>query len=540
MNARYAVILLIVGCLSIGACNSDGDNAEIARDDLWPSAGRDLYNTRYQDAENRIGKGNATALTLQWQFTTGGDVSATPAVDDRAAYIPDWAGNLYAIDRNTGVQIWSHRIADYTGIADDLARATPVIAGDKLIFGNQSSRKQPSVAWVMAVDKHTGNLIWKTQVDSHPAAIITQSAIAANGMVYVGVSSWEEAYSVLIPNYQCCTFRGSMLALDADTGQILWKRYTVPEGYSGGAVWGSTAVLDSQRNTLYVSTGNNYTVPAAVQQCVANAQGDSDAQQACISPDDHFDSVLALDPSSGAIKWAKTVLPFDAWNAGCIPTFSNEDNCPQPAGPDYDFGQGPALFTVRLQNGQLRDLLGAGQKSGQYWAFDPDTGDVVWTTQVGPGGEGGGLQWGSAVDGQRIYAAVSNSQHKSWTLVQNGEPSSVTVNSGLWSALDAATGKIIWQVADPGFGRDGQPAPTMGPVATANGIVYACSLDVEGSMYAFDAATGTVLWKYASGNVCIGGAAVSDGTVYWGTGYGNFTGQATPGNKFFAFHVPGA
>lgn len=78
----------------------------------------------------------------------------------------------------------------------------------------------------------------------------------------------------------------------------------------------------------------------------------------------------------------------------------------------------------------------------------------------------------------------------------------------------------------------------MAPVTVANNVVYACSLDQAGSMYAFHATTGAVLWKYASGNVCLGGAAVSDGTIYWGSGYGNFTGQATPGNKFFAFHVP--
>lgn len=538
MNVRRPALLLILVGFLLSACNDDNNGEGDVTRSQWLFSGHDLHNTRFQNAERLISPNNAAALTVRWQFATDGEVSATPAVDEQAVYIPDWAGNLFAIDRYTGAQRWSRRVGDYTGIADDLARTTPAIAGDKLIFGNQSARKQPSTAWMMAVDKYTGNLLWKTQVDPHPAAIITQAAIVADGVVYVGVSSWEEAYSALVPNYQCCTFRGSMVALDEQTGQILWRWHTVPEGYSGGAIWGSTAVLDRARNSLYVATGNNYTVPEAVRQCVIGAEGSADAQRACISPDNHFDSVVALDPATGAVKWARTVLPFDAWNAGCIPELGNEANCPQPAGPDYDFGQGPALFTVRLpESGQQRDLLGAGQKSGQYWAFDPDTGAVIWSTQVGPGGQGGGLQWGSAVDGQRIYVAVANSENKSWTLVQNGNPTGVTVNSGLWSALDAATGKILWQVADPGIGRDGQPSPTMGPVTAANGVVYACSLDTAGSMYAFDAVTGETLWQYASGNVCIAGAAVADGMVYWGTGYGNFTGQATPGNKFFAFHL---
>lgn len=546
MTTRPTVLFfLMIGGFLLSACNGDsnddvsGATPGTVADSRWLTAGHDLHNTRFQNEERTIGPNNAPALTVRWQFSTGGDVSATPAVDEQATYFPDWAGNLFAVDRHTGKQLWSRRVADYTGIAGDLARATPAVGGDKLIFGNQSARRQPSTAWVMAVDKRTGDLLWKTQIDAHPAAIITQAAIAANGVVYVGVSSWEEAYAVLVPNYQCCTFRGSMVALDEHTGQILWKWYTVPEGYSGGAIWSSTAVLDAARRSLYVTTGNNYTVPEAVRQCVAGAQGSPQAQRACIAPDNHFDSVVALDPSTGAVKWANTVLPFDAWNAGCIPELGNDSNCPQPAGPDYDFGQGPALFTVRIpETGRLRQLLGAGQKSGQYWAFDPDTGAVVWMTQVGPGGQGGGLQWGSAVDGQRIYTAVANTEHKSWTLIQNGKPTTTTINSGLWSALDAATGTILWQVADSGIGRDGQPAPTMGPVTVANNVVYACSLDQAGSMYAFHAMTGAVLWKYASGNVCLGGAAVSDGTIYWGSGYGNFTGQATPGNKFFAFHVP--
>jgi len=505
--------------------------------DLWPSAGHDLQNTRYQNTETTIGVANVANLAVRWQFTTGNDVSATPAVDDTAVYVPDWAGNLFAINRSTGALIWSRQIADYTGVAGDFARTTPAIAGKKLIFGDQGGKTGGS-ARVMAVDKQTGNLLWITQVDTHIAAVITQSAVVDGNNVYVGVSSAEESFAAFTPGYVCCTFRGSVLALNANTGKILWKQYIIPDnhgqpdGYSGGAVWGSTPVVDHKRGTLYVSTGNNYSAPQSVLDCVAAATGNPDAVRACISPDDHFDSVMALNLTTGAIKWATTALPFDAWNVACIPGLGSSGNCPEPAGPDYDFGQGPALFTVRMpNNGQTRDLIGAGQKSGQYWAFDPSTGAVVWMTQVGPGGVTGGLQWGSATDGKRIYVADANSSATPWVLVQNGQAVGPTVTSGFWSALDAATGKIVWQTPDPA----GAQTQDSGAVTAANGVVYGCSADPQGHMYALHATTGAVLWSFTSGGACIAGAAISNGTVYWGSGYRQFF---TGNNKLYAFQIP--
>jgi polyvinyl alcohol dehydrogenase (cytochrome) len=231
--------------------------------------------------------------------------------------------------------------------------------------------------------------------------------------------------------------------------------------------------------------------------------------------------VMALDLKTGAIKWASVAIPSDSFNASCIIP-GNPSNCPQPAGPDYDFGQGPALFTVHPKgSGKPVDLLGAGQKSGQYWAFNPDNGAVVWVTQVGPGGTLGGLEWGSATDGTRIYVAITNNEHKPWSMG----------NAGGWSALDPATGAILWQTADPTGGID------PGAVSVANGVVYGCSLDAQGHMYGFDAATGGILWNFASGGSCNSGAAISNGVVYWGSGYSNF-GLGTPNNTFYAFSTP--
>lgn len=516
---------------AVALCGAVGMAAAQGGGSLWPSAGQNLGNTRHQSAENRIGVDTVSGLREQWVFRTGGDVSATPAVDGSKVYVPDWSGNLYAIDRRSGDKVWSVTIAQVTGVPGDKARATPAIVGNQIIVGTQGNVLAPPPfggpgGKLIAFDKHTGAVRWMTTLDSHPAAIVTQSATVHDGRVYVGVASMEEALAGFVPGYPCCSFRGSMLALDVDTGAILWKTMLAPAGYSGNAVWGSSPAVDVRRGQVYIATGNNYDVPDAVLACVAAAGNNVPAVQACLSPDNHFDSVMALDAATGAVRWATRALPFDAWTVSCIPFLGDGSNCPEPAGPDYDFGQAPALFRVASASGPDRELVGAGQKSGQYWAMDPDTGAVRWVTQAGPGGLGGGLQWGSAVDGRRIYTANANSDRRAWTL----QPGGGSTQEGVWSGLDAATGQILWQTAPPHGGS------TSGPVTTANGVVFGCSLDPNGWMYALHAATGQVLWRYMSGGSCLSGAAISQGQVFWGSGYANL-GFGGPNNKLIAFEI---
>lgn len=490
----------------------------------WTNAGGDVRNTRSQPAESKLTVANVGNLVKKWEFTTGGDVSATPAVFDGHVYVPDWAGNLYALNAKTGALAWSASIPAATGVPSDKVRATPAVTESLVIVGTQGSVLAGGGAGgqVLAFDRATGQLLWRTQADPHPAAIITQSPTVFNGRVYVGVASLEEALAAFVPGYQL-SFRGSMLALDAATGQILWKTYMAPVGYTGNAVWGSSPAIDTKRNQVLIATGNNYSVPEDVLACVASAGSDGAAQAACLAPDNHFDSVLALDMTTGVIRWATRAIPYDAWTVGCILT--DGANCPSPAGPDYDFGQAPSLFTIKT-GGKPVDVAGVGQKSGQYWLLDAATGAVRWVTQAGPGGTGGGLQWGSAVDANRIYTANANSNAVTWTL-----PGGATTQNGVWSGIDPVTGAILWQRTPPHGGS------TSGPAATANGIMFGCSLDSDGYMYALEGATGKVLWEFASGGSCLSGAAISNGTVYWGSGYSNF-GFGTPNNKLYAFGLP--
>jgi polyvinyl alcohol dehydrogenase (cytochrome) len=503
---------------------------------LWLSGGQDNHNNRSQPTEDQISPANAGDLTIKWVFTTAGDVTATPAVDETNVYVPDWGGKLYSLDRETGAENWSINIGDYTGLPAGLggvSRATPAVHGHSIILGDQGGRAGLAGASVLSVDKNTGALNWITLVEDHMAALVTQSPVVHGNIVYVGVASNDEAFAAFIPGYPCCSFRGSVVALDANTGDILWKTYMAPAastGFSGNAVWGSTPVVDTRRGSIYVTTGNNYTAPADILVCVAAAGNDNGAVKECMDavPGNHFDSVVALDMNTGAIKWATKALPYDAWTVACIfpipdnPGFpgGNLHNCPDPAGPDYDFGQGPALFTVRGNRGMPRDLLGAGQKSGQYWALDPDDGNVVWVTQVGPGGVLGGLQWGSATDGERIYTAVTDVG---------------------WSALDASTGEVLWSTAKPSFW------PSFGAVTVANGVVFAGSMDPfptpvfnpsTNNMFALDAATGDILFSFASDGSVGSGASVVDGTVYWGSGYTVLGPPFTGNDKLYAFEVP--
>ncbi len=533
----------------------------VASDDSssdWTFAGNDLQNTRNASCESRISPASVSKLGVKWQFTTAGDVSATPAVDDSNVYFPDSSGALYKLDRGTGALVWSHQISEYDGTTGAFARTTPAIAGNTLILGDQAtSAASPPGASVFAINKKTGAKIWVTKLDSNPNAVITQSAVVDGNVAYVGVSSLEEGTAAFVPGYPCCTFRGSMVALDVRTGAILWQTYMTPSlpgaiagtlAFPGGSVWGSTPVIDHDRGSVYISTGNNYAVPAAVSTCATEFAGQAAQLRACIaavpgSQDNHFDSILALNLKTGAIKWATSAIAYDAFTVGC--SFPGGANCPSPAGPDYDFGQGPALFTAKGPKGKPRQLLGQGQKSGQYWALDPQDGSVVWVDQVGPGGSLGGLEWGSAVDGERVYAAVSNSGFVPWTF-STGLTSGKTVQGGFWAAIDAATGKTLWETAasnPPAVSNPALPAGALalnlGAVTVANGVTFAGAVDANGTMYAFDASTGAILWSFQSGGSVASGAAVVDGTVFWGSGYKNAIGVGTPGRTFYAFGLPG-
>ena len=512
-TAALISVLLLVAALSAQS------KPDVHRSGQWRIAGQNLNNTWSQPAEHSISPANVKGLKPKWVFTTGGDVSATPTVDGDAVYFPDWSGNLFAVKKDSGRLIWSRKISDYDGVPGAISRVSPAVDHDQLIIGDILSSKQTHAgANVIAVDRRTGELRWIRNVETHPAAIITGSPVVFDGIVYIGVSSNEETLATN-PAYPCCSFRGSVVALDAKSGAILWKTFDMPDNngqtnqYSGGAVWQPPAI-DLKRGTLFIGTGNNYTVPPDVVAC-QNANPTAN----CTATDDFFDAALALDLKTGQVKWSKKLQGSDTWTVACITSSGTNPNCPVPSSPDFDLGgSGPNL---------VGNIVGFGQKSGIFWALNPDDGNIVWSTPVGPGASLGGIEWGTATDGKRIYVAIANSDHLPYTLVPSGQK----ITWGAWSALDVATGKILWQTADPTAGTIDR-----GSVSVANGVMYAGSN--SGQMYALDATTGNILWNFASGGTVIDGPSIVDSVLYWGSGYRNIEG--TGNNKVYAFTLPGS
>jgi polyvinyl alcohol dehydrogenase (cytochrome) len=516
----------------------------------WPMFGQNVCNTRSSPG-TAIDTTSAPELALKWQLPMAGDVSATPAVVEGRIYVPDWGGMMSCIDAASHAVVWSRSISDILGLTQDggtdgaspasgddagsaagvrgtsvaVARDTPVVSGSLLIFGVAS---QPAA--MVAVDRATGALVWQRVLDPHPYADIASSPTLDNGIVYVGVASGEEGASLTDPTYQF-TFRGSVAALDAATGALIWQTHTIDDdvylnhdqslaGFAGAAVWSSPTV-DRKRKQIYVTTGNNYAV------------GPAFADGGALPAGDRLESIIALDMTTGKIEWSERMTAGDVWNFGVL------------ANKDWDFGASANLFQANVGGG-LHDVVGAGQKSGVYWAVDPDTGETLWHTQVGPGGHLGGIQWGTAVDGTRIYVGVNDTQGDPYTL--GGAPDAGKTSAGSWAALDPATGQILWQVANPTMTAPLQGASVNGPVTVlpcgacsggAHSVLLVGSMDAMGTMLALDATTGKTVWSYVSGATVYGAPAVVDGVVYWGNGYPSgrlFFG--TPGATLFAFSLP--
>ncbi len=497
---------LVYVCLCLGAMPA------AAAAPSWPNWGGPLAtNTRSAPGETAISPANVSTLQPLWTFTGRGNFTTTPTVSGKVLYATDDGGGVYAIDAATGQAVWTHAMSDY-GLS--VSRSSPAIAGNLLVLADRRSGN------VIGIARATGRLVWKTLVEANPYATLTGSPTVHGTSVFIGTASNEE-YEVSASGSYVPTFRGSVAALDAATGALQWQSYMVPQGYTGGAVWGSGFAVNADAGLIYATTGNNYSLPQAASACQAQA-GTNAARLGCLSPADYVDAMVALDLTTGAVRWSHRLQGSDTFTLNCR-TGTPTQPCPMPTGPDYDFAQGPSLFDAGTAAAP-RLLVGAGQKSGVYWALDAGSGRIVWRSQPGPGGERGGIMWGAAVDRAHIYVAENDSKHVAYTPAG----ASAKTRGGSWAALDLASGAVAWQIAVPGT-QDGAPAGTESAVSVANGVVFAGS--TSGDMVALDAGTGQMLWRFASGGGVTCGASVVSGVVYWGSGdpYG------TANNRLYAF-----
>jgi polyvinyl alcohol dehydrogenase (cytochrome) len=380
---------------------------------------------------------------------------------------------------------------------------------------------------VYSVEAFTGKPAWSAKVDSHANATLTATPTLHDGILYVPVSSLEVT-SAADPTYECCTFRGSIVALDAWTGSRKWKSFTIMEepkpvkttpigtrifAPSGAPIW-NPPMIDAKRGLLYAGTGENYSSPA----------------------NDRSDAVLAMRLTDGAILWYRQMVKGDAWNVGCM--IEGNANCPVENGPDVDFGAGTILIT-RPGGG---DLLLAGQKNGYVYALDPDRqGALLWKTRVGRGGIQGGIHFGMAADGTRIYAPISDMKNG-----RDGRVDNYPRHPGM-HALDAITGKILWSAVpmDACGEREFCDTGISAAVTAIPGVVFAGHMD--GHFRAYAGMTGRILFDYdttreiatVSGAKAHGGSfggagpAVRDGYVAVNSGYGMYFHM--PGNVLFVF-----
>ena len=469
--------------------------------------------------------------------------------------IGDWLfaanrnGKFYALDAKTGCVRWA---VDGGGM-----RTTPMVVHSTISPSGWATFVGERTRTVRAYDAQSGKLIWTGPVlETHTASGITGSPIVAGDQILVPLSSGEEG-SARQNSYPCCSFRGSLTALDIGTGKVNWRMPMIEgplksigrtsagvtlQGPAGAAIWSAPAV-DLKRGVAYVATGDSYTdAPAPMT-----------------------DAIVAMDLKTGKVRWTNQVTANDNYVMGC-PLLNKSTNCPVNDGPDYDFGATPLLFT--LKGG--RQVLVSGQKSGVAYGMDPDTGKTLWQTKVGAGSHLGGIEWGIAADDKRLYVPNADMVN---LLDEALRPSGKQVEArpygaarpGL-SALDPATGKVLWYTPAPvapcSYAGDRSRDTAKGACIRAQsaaisvmpGVVFSGTAD--GWFRAYEAKTGKIVWAYSTtaqtydtvngvkgqpgGSIDGLGPAIAGGMVYTVSGFNGSSNTGGNGiNVLLAFSVDG-
>ena len=476
----------------------------------------DAANTRFQPSRQAGLTGRTTPkLKLKWAFGFPGVTTAfgTPTVFDGKVFVGAADGTVYSLDAHTGCIYWT-----YTAAAG--VRVSPVIGTGSAFFGDLRGN-------VYALNANTGALLWKARADEHPLAVITGSPKLAAGRLYVPVSGRDESIAATNPAYQCCTFRGSVVALDAATGARIWRAYTVPDepkitgqnkvgaktwGPSGVAVW-SSPTLDLQNKVIYSGTGVNYSKPTT----------------------ETSDAIVAFEMNSGRLLWTRQFTASDAYNFACVG--QDKTNCPSDPFIDADLGNSGILRTL----GGGKRILVASDKSGMVYGLDPDReGVILWKQKIASGGVNGGTMWGGASDDQGVaYIGISD--------FAAGKPEA----GGGLVALRMATGERLWMTPAPKpncLAIAGCSAAQPAPVTVIPGVAFLGSWD--GHIRAYETKTGKIIWdfdtvqdfqtvngvKARGGSINSMGSTIAGGILYLTSGY---SGTAMPGNVLLAFSVDG-
>lgn len=508
-------------------CASAPPPVDLAAADQWNgwSPGKD--NARFQSRPG-LSPADVPKLKVKWAFHYPGSKNGQATIIGERLFVTSMSGAVYALDAKTGCVYWRHSAAAATRSSVSIGPA-PAGSGVKTALYYSDWTKS-----AVALDADTGRQLWKTQIETETGVQMTGSPTLWNGVLLVPISTGNEAFATN-DNYECCRFIGSLVAIDAATGKILWKRYTTDQknapyrlnakgqqmwGPAGGSIW-SAPTIDPQRGLIYVATSNSHTD----------------------FPNEGSNSVIAIDFKSGEVVWRNQVWPDDNYIIGC----PRAANCPAKVGPDFALGASPILHTQR----DGKQLILAGQKSGILWALDPaDKGKIIWQKRLSPGSALGGVEFGPAADEDKVYVAISD------VIVPPA-----TAKPGLY-ALKVSDGSEAWSAPAPRTTcrwTNYYCNPAMSQAVTAiPGVVFAASMD--GHFRAYAANDGKVIWEYDTagkaltsvlgkqvyGGVMDGaGPTVAGGMVYVHSGYaGRQTSNTNDlsgreGNVLIAFSVDG-
>jgi polyvinyl alcohol dehydrogenase (cytochrome) len=471
--------------------------------------GIDAANRRYV-SRKRAGMSIADIgrLKLAWAFAFPDSAGSRsqPAVAGGAVFVGSQSGTVYALDAHTGCLYWKFDAAGEIRGAIIYRAASRLSPQPIVYFGDVFAN-------VYALDARTASQLWHLRVDSHPAARVAGSPTVFGDRIYVPLGSWGEELAAASPDYLCCTFRGSLTAIQRFSGEVLWTRYTIPTvaveqyrnslgkphlGPSGAGIW-SAPTVDARRGSIYFTTGNNYSDPV----------------------DDNSDAVFALDMGTGAVKWKHQMFPKDVYNDGCKSLYQGEPNvatCPKAPGPDADFTAPPML--VSMPGGH--DVLVAGQKSSDIMGLDPNDGHILWKYRIShdPAPMSGGVWYGMAVEGSTVFVPVVGTERDlSVAMTPDTRADQLykySAANGLY-ALEASTGAIKWSRTAGACAQGEQCKGFVAAPVTIDGAVFAGSID--GYIRAFDASTGRILWSFNTARAFAAkGAMTGTGGAIWGAG----------------------
>jgi polyvinyl alcohol dehydrogenase (cytochrome) len=481
-------------------CPSNPPLANQALGASWNGWGIDETNSRFQSAKNAgLVVTDIPKLKLKWAFAfpTGVSSFAQPTVVSGRVFVGSDIGYVYSLDAKTGCVYWSYATKGSVRNAMSVGPAKHAGAEYAVYFGDAHAN-------VYALDAQSGKELWVKKVENHFTARITAAPTLYAGRLYLGVSSSEE-FAAQTPDYPCCTFRGSMVALNAYTGAQVWKTYMVGSpkprkknsngvqlyAPAGVSVWNSPTV-DIKRRAVYFGTGDAETCPAA----------------------DTSDAVMAVSMDTGKRLWA-----YQAQAGDCMPDASAGG--PQDF-PDLDIGNSPVLRT--LSNGKRVVIVGT--KDGYVFALDPDNnGALVWKTEVAGNPKGtqepSGIIWGGASDDTNVYYGLSG---------------------GGIVAVRLISGECAWFTS---FSNGAHSVENVAAASAMPGVAFVGGTD--GKLHALRTADGHQIWEYDTaheyntvnqvpgkgGAMFAPGPVIAGGMLFVNSGYGVWNGP--PGNVVLAF-----